>query len=156
MDEIEYGPPISNSIITQQIFTPTKPAVLKLSPISPNQVSVCSIPKAPVQKVILLQVGQRRISLKVHFMTPKSVVTKLSSFELKQVNHLLNSVSSSSKGYFTTSHPKSTSLKVDFKMLKYPVMKLTPLKLNRIISCSTPLPPVQKVSLMKIASAQSD
>ncbi len=34
-------------------------------PFQMNQISVCSIPSVPVQKVILLQVAQKRIALKV-------------------------------------------------------------------------------------------
>ncbi len=53
------------------------------NPFQMNQVSVCSIPSVPVQKVTPLQVARKTTSLKVHFKTPKFPLTNLSPFEPK-------------------------------------------------------------------------
>ncbi len=57
----------------------------KRYPFQVNQISVSSIPSAPIQKAIPLQIAQKRTALKVYFKKPKSVVTKMSTFEPNRI-----------------------------------------------------------------------
>ncbi len=85
MDEIKYGPPIPHIIIPHSIPSVLVQQVKLMKANSPYKVTEVLIPTPPVQKVVSLQVAQKRTALNVHFKTLKIPVTKLSTFEPNRI-----------------------------------------------------------------------